>query len=77
MGLAEQRRGSRTASQALANAGAAVAFAALGWKVAMAAALAEAAADTVATEIGPLAGGKVFRIVDGQPVPPGTSGGVL
>jgi uncharacterized protein (TIGR00297 family) len=76
MGLAEQRRGARTAEQAVANAGAAVIFAFLGWPLALAASLAAAAADTIATEVGPLFRGRVFLLVSGKAVAPGTSGGV-
>ncbi len=76
MGLAEQRKGARVAEQAVANAGAAVVFAFLGQPVAMAASLAAATADTIATEIGPLFGGRVFLLATGRPVKPGTSGGI-
>ena len=76
LGVAEQRRGARTAEQAVANAGAAVFFAFVGWPVAMVASLAAAAADTVATEVGPLFRGRVLLLVNGRPTPPGTSGGV-
>ncbi len=76
LGVAEQRRGARTAEQAVANAGAAVFFAFFGWPVAMVASLAAAAADTIATEVGPLFRGPVFLLVNGKAVAPGTSGGV-
>jgi len=76
MGLAEQHRGKRVAAQAVANAGAAVVFAFLGQPLPMAAALAAATADTIATETGPLFGGRVFLLATGKVVKPGTSGGI-
>lgn len=76
MGLSERRKGARIAEQAVANAGAAVFFAFIGQPVAVAASLAAAAADTVATEIGPLLGGRVYLLSTGKLVRPGTSGGV-
>lgn len=74
--IAKRRAPPRVAAQAAANAGAAVIFAILGWMPAVAAALAEAAADTVASEIGPLLRGRVFLITSGKVVPAGTSGGI-
>lgn len=80
MGLAEQHKGKRVAAQAVANAGAAVIFAYIGQPLPMAAALAAATADTIATEIGPLfagsLGGRVFLLATGKAVRPGTSGGI-
>lgn len=76
MGLAERRKGARVAEQAVANAGAAVFFAFIGQPVGVTASLAAAAADTVATEIGPLLKGKVYLLATGRPARPGTSGGV-
>ena len=76
MNLAESHKGKRVAAQAVANAGAAVVFAFLGQPLAMAAALAAATADTIATETGPLFGGRVFLLATGKVVKPGTSGGV-
>jgi uncharacterized protein (TIGR00297 family) len=76
MGLAERRKGARVAEQAIANAGAAVLFAFLGQPVGVVASLAAAAADTVATEIGPLLGGKVYLLATGRPTRAGVSGGV-
>jgi uncharacterized protein (TIGR00297 family) len=76
MGLAEQHKGKRVAAQAVANAVAAVAFAFLGQPLPMAAALAAATADTIATETGPLFGGRVFLLATGKVVKPGTSGGI-
>lgn len=74
--LAKRRAPPRVAAQAAANAGAALIFAILGWLPAVAAALAEAAADTLASEIGPLLRGRVFLITNGRAVPAGTSGGI-
>ena len=75
--LGKRRRAEpRVAAQAAANAGAAVIFAIMGWMPGVAAALAEAAADTVASEIGPLLGGRVLLITSGKVVPAGTSGGI-
>lgn len=74
--IAKKQRTPRVASQALANGAAAVAFAFLGWPAAMVAALAEAAADTVASEIGPLLARRAFLLTNGSSVPAGTSGGV-
>jgi uncharacterized protein (TIGR00297 family) len=82
LGLAE-RRGGRNARQVLAN----LAIAALGallfgatenraWIVAAIAALAEAAIDTVASEIGQSRRRNARLITTGQQVPAGTDGGV-
>jgi uncharacterized protein (TIGR00297 family) len=76
MGLAERRKGARVAEQAIANAGAAVFFAFLGQPVGVVASLAGAAADTVATEIGPLFRGKVYLLATGRETRAGVSGGV-
>lgn len=72
----------RTAWQVAANGGAAglggligMAHAGLGWWI-VTAALAGAAADTWATEIGQATGGIPRDLLTGKPVPPGTSGGV-
>jgi uncharacterized protein (TIGR00297 family) len=82
LGVAE-RRGGRTARQVLANVGVAtvssVLYAMTGNSaliVAMAAALAEAAADTVASEIGQLRGGRARLITTWEPVAAGTDGGI-
>jgi len=82
LGLAERRDG-RNVWQVLANlavpALASVAFSATGngaWLVATVAALAEAATDTVASEIGQYRGGETRLITTWQTVPPGTDGGI-
>jgi len=82
LGVAEGREG-RTARQVLANVGVAAISALLlsatgnrVWLVAMAAALAEAAADTVASEIGQTQGRQALLITTWKPVPAGTDGGV-
>jgi uncharacterized protein (TIGR00297 family) len=76
LGLAERRKGARVAEQAVANAGAAVFFAFIGQPVGVVASLAAATADTVATEIGPLVGGRVYLLATGRVVRAGVSGGV-
>ena len=78
-----EKGGRRDAVQVLANGGV-FAFAALmslvhaspGWTAVGAGALAAAAADTWATEIGTLARGRTVSITTLRPLPPGTSGGV-
>ena len=72
----------RSAWQVAANGGAAalggligVAHAGLGWWI-VTAALAGAAADTWATEIGKAKGGTPRNLLTGEPVPAGTSGGI-
>jgi uncharacterized protein (TIGR00297 family) len=82
LGLAEQRAG-RSAWQILANLATAalssVAFGVTGnraWLVASVAALAEAATDTVASEIGQCRGAHARFITTWQPVPAGTDGGI-
>jgi uncharacterized protein (TIGR00297 family) len=81
-GLAERREG-RSAWQVLANLAVAalgsVFFSATGnraWLVASVAALAEAATDTVASEIGQYRGRDARFITTGQRVPAGTDGGI-
>lgn len=76
----ERGRGAR---QVIANGGVFAVAAALGaltgdarWSIAALGALAAAAADTWATEIGLLAGGTPRALLGGAPVEPGTSGGV-
>lgn len=82
LGTAERREG-RTASQVLANLGIAalcsVVYAASGnprWLPAMVAALAEAAADTVSSELGQAASSRARLITTWQEVPAGTDGGI-
>lgn len=74
-GLSESRRG-RNASQIVANLGVAGLFAAVGWYEGCVAALAEAAADTVSSEIGQATGHPARLVTTGQAVPAGTDGGV-
>ncbi|HLX86081.1 MAG TPA: DUF92 domain-containing protein [Terriglobales bacterium] len=82
LGLAERREG-RSAWQVLANlavpAGGSVLFGATGnhfWMVATAAALCEAASDTVASEIGQSRGAAGFLITTWERVPAGMDGGI-
>jgi uncharacterized protein (TIGR00297 family) len=74
-GLSESRRG-RKASQIVANLGVAGLFAAVGWYEGCVAALAEAAADTVSSEIGQATGDPARLVTTGRIVPSGTDGGV-
>lgn len=74
-GLSESRRG-RSASQIVANLGVAGLFAAVGWYEGCVAALAEAAADTVSSEIGQATGHPARLVTSGKAVPAGTDGGV-
>lgn len=82
LGLAERREG-RDAWQVLANLAAAavgsLVFSATGnrvWLIAAVAALAEAATDTVASEIGQYSGPGARLITTWERVPPGTDGGI-
>lgn len=71
-----ERRGGRRASQIVANLGVAALCASMGWHGGCIAALAEAAADTVSSEIGQAVGGRAWMITSGRRVPAGTDGGV-
>ena len=83
LGTAERREG-RKASQVMANLGVATACAALSvlshsrgfFLVAVAAALSEAAADTVSSELGQAFSAKARLITSWSVVPPGTDGAV-
>jgi len=82
LGTAEKKEG-RTASQVLANVGVAAACAAAyRWRedvvflTAMCAALAEAAADTVSSEIGQTSSRETRLITTWRKVPAGTNGGI-
>jgi len=74
-GLAEARSG-RRASQIVANLGVAALCAAIGEYGGCIAALAEAAADTVSSEIGQALGGPAWLVTSASRVPAGTDGGV-
>jgi uncharacterized protein (TIGR00297 family) len=83
LGTAERRSG-RTASQVVANLGMAALCGALSllvgppklWLLALAAALAEAAADTVSSEYGQASGDTAYLITTWELVPAGTDGGI-
>jgi uncharacterized protein (TIGR00297 family) len=83
LGTAE-RRGGRTAFQVLANLGAAAACGLASvlshrpelWLLALSAALAEAAADTVSSEYGQATGSTAYLITTWEAVPAGTDGGI-
>ena len=74
-GLAEARSG-RRASQVVANLGVAALCASVGWYGGCLAALAEATADTVSSEIGQALGGPTWLITKFRRVPAGRDGGV-
>jgi uncharacterized protein (TIGR00297 family) len=74
-GLSEARHG-RRASQIVANLGIAALFAAAGRYNGCIAALAEAAADTVSSEIGQAIGGPARLLTTWRSVPAGTDGGI-
>jgi uncharacterized protein (TIGR00297 family) len=71
-----ERRGGRRASQIVANLGVAGLCASVGWHAGCIAALAEAAADTVSSEVGQAIGGRAWMITSGRRVAAGTDGGV-
>jgi uncharacterized protein (TIGR00297 family) len=74
-GMAEARSG-RRASQIVANLGVATLCALMGWYCGCIAALAEATADTVSSEIGQALGGRAWLITTFRRVPAGKDGGV-
>jgi uncharacterized protein (TIGR00297 family) len=83
MGVAEEKKGARGASHALANAGVAALCAFLAWLtsnpvwgLAYVAALATSSMDTAGSEIGPLWGRRTISLRNLKPVPPGTEGAV-
>lgn len=84
MGIAEQRGGRRGAGKVLANLSAGVAFAFLAQAtahtaactIAMSAAFATAACDTVSSEIGKAFGRRHHLVLTWRLVPPGTAGAV-
>jgi uncharacterized protein (TIGR00297 family) len=83
LGVAEERRGARGASHALANAGVAALCALAAWataeelaRIAFAGALATAAMDTAGSEVGPLIGRRTVSTRTWRAVPPGTEGAV-
>jgi uncharacterized protein (TIGR00297 family) len=84
LGVAQERKGARSARHALANCGVAVVLALLGataaspgpFVLAFACAYATAAFDTVSSEIGQAYGGRPILITTLRPVPVGTDGAV-
>ena len=74
-GLAERRTG-RRAAQVLANLGVAALFAATGHLLGALAALAEATADTISSEIGQALAGPTWLVTTGCRVAAGTDGGL-
>jgi uncharacterized protein (TIGR00297 family) len=84
MGVAEGRRGARSWREAAANTLAAAFFSILvitthyeaAFLVALIAALAEAAGDTISSEIGQWVSGRAYMITTLKPVPAGQDGGV-
>ena len=74
--LGFEKSGQRDAWQVLANGGVAALSAVLGHPEAMLGALAAANADTWATELGSLFGGKPRRVINFAPAEPGESGAV-
>jgi uncharacterized protein (TIGR00297 family) len=83
-GIAERRRGARSWREALANSLAGTTFAILiitthheaAFLVALVAAFAEAAGDTISSEIGQWLSQRAYLITTFQPVPAGENGGV-
>ncbi len=75
VGLAEPRAG-RRAAQIVANLGVAGLCTALGFYPGTLAALAEATADTLSSEIGQALGGPTWLLTSLRPVAPGTDGGI-
>lgn len=73
--LAEGRSG-RRAAQIVANLGVAALCASMGWYGGCMAALAEAAADTVSSEIGQAVGGQTWLVTSLRRVAGGTDGGI-
>lgn len=73
--LAERRSG-RRASQIVANLGVAALCGSVGWYSGCIAALAEAAADTVSSEVGQAIAGQVWLVTTWRRVAPGTDGGI-
>ncbi len=84
LGVAERRGGARSWREATANLLAPAFFSILviatlhqrAFLLALVAALAEAAGDTISSEIGQVVGGRAYRITTLQPVPVGENGGV-
>jgi uncharacterized protein (TIGR00297 family) len=74
-GVAEARSG-RRASQIVANLGVAGLCALIGWYLGCIAALAEATADTVSSEVGQALGGPTWMVTTFRRVPSGKDGGV-
>jgi uncharacterized protein (TIGR00297 family) len=74
-GVAEARSG-RRASQIVANLGVAALCALIGWYDGCIAAMAEATADTVSSEIGQALGGPTWMLTSLQRVPSGVDGGI-
>jgi len=74
-GVAEARSG-RRASQIVANLGVAALCGLIGWYDGCIAALAEATADTVSSEVGQAVGGPTWKLTTWHRVPSGEDGGV-
>jgi uncharacterized protein (TIGR00297 family) len=74
-GVGEARSG-RRASQIVANLGVAALCALVGWYAGCIAALAEATADTVSSEIGQAIGGRTWMVTTLRRVPAGEDGGM-